>query len=80
MAAVQRLEAACVNRQKPAALVFFLHASVYQALPDWTYPFFAALPSIEIVENLNRILNGDGLLLFESLLLPLWMTVLVLWI
>ncbi|WP_231578490.1 ABC transporter permease [Paenibacillus sp. FSL H7-0357] len=61
-------------------VVFFLLASVYQALPDWTYPFFAALPSIEIVENLNRILNGDGPLLFESLLLPLWMTVLALWI
>ncbi|MEK4058581.1 MULTISPECIES: ABC transporter permease [Paenibacillus] len=61
-------------------VIFFLLASVYQALPDWTYPFFAALPSIEIVENLNRILNGDGPLLFESLLLPLWMTVLALWI
>ncbi len=61
-------------------VVFFLVASVYLALPEWTYPIFAVLPSIEIVENLNSILNGEGLLLVESLLLLLWIVVLSVWI
>ncbi|WP_340003427.1 ABC transporter permease [Paenibacillus sp. FSL K6-0276] len=61
-------------------VVFFLVASVYVALPEWTYPIFTVLPSIEIVENLNSILNGEGLLLVESLLLLLWIVVLSVWI
>lgn len=61
-------------------VVFFLVASVYAALPEWTYPIFVILPSIEIVQNLNSILNGEGVLLLESLLLLLWIVVLSLWI
>lgn len=61
-------------------IVFFLVASVYLALPEWTYPLFAILPSIEIVENLNSILDGEGPLLAESLLLPLWIAALAYWI
>ncbi|WP_339796036.1 ABC transporter permease [Paenibacillus sp. FSL R5-0744] len=61
-------------------VVFFLVASVYVALPEWTYPIFVILPSIEIVQNLNSILNGEGVLLLESLLLLLWIVVLSLWI
>lgn len=61
-------------------VVFFLVASVYGALPEWTYPIFVILPSIEIVQNLNSILNGEGVLLLESLLLLLWIVVLSLWI
>ncbi|OMD37788.1 hypothetical protein BSK52_20760 [Paenibacillus odorifer] len=61
-------------------VIFFLVASVYLALPEWTYAIFAVLPSIEIVEALNSILNGEGILLVESLLLLLWIVVLSLWI
>ncbi|MBY3621907.1 hypothetical protein HGO21_20500 [Acinetobacter sp. CUI P1] len=61
-------------------VVFFLVASVYTALPAWTYPIFAILPSIEIAENLNSILNGEGILLVESLLLLLWIAMLSVWI
>lgn len=61
-------------------IVFFLVASVYLALPEWTYPLFAILPSIEIVENLNSILDGEGPLLAESLLLALWIAALAYWI
>ncbi|KTD86899.1 hypothetical protein UQ64_13840 [Paenibacillus etheri] len=61
-------------------VVFFLVASVYLALPEWTYPIFAVLPSIEIVEALNSILNGEGILLVESLLLFLWIAILSVWI
>lgn len=61
-------------------VVFFLVASVYLALPEWTYPIFAVLPSIEIVEALNSILNGEGILLVESLLLFLWIAIFSVWI
>lgn len=61
-------------------VVFFLVASVYLALPEWTYSIFAILPSIEIVENINSILNGNGFKLLESLLLLLWLIVLTGWI
>lgn len=61
-------------------VVFFLVASVYLALPEWTYPIFTALPSIEITQNLNSILNGKGILPVESLLLLIWIAVLSVWI
>lgn len=61
-------------------IIFFLGVTVYEALPKWTYPFFVVWPSIEISQNLNSILKGDGLLLIESLLLPLWIAGLSLWI
>lgn len=61
-------------------VVFFLVASVYLALPEWTYPIFAALPSIEITQNLNSILSGEGILPVESLLLLIWIAVLSVWI
>lgn len=61
-------------------IVFFLAASLYLALPPWTYPLFAILPSIEVVGNLDSILNGEGPLLIESLLMLLWMGILAFWI
>jgi ABC-2 type transport system permease protein len=61
-------------------VVFFLVASVYVAFPAWTYPIFAVLPSIQIAQNLNSILKGEGFLLVESLLLLLWIAVLSVWI
>lgn len=61
-------------------VALFLVASVYLALPDWTYPIFAVLPSIEIAQNLNSILNSEGVLLVESLLLLFWIAVLSIWI
>ncbi|MNO35387.1 ABC-2 family transporter protein [compost metagenome] len=61
-------------------VVFFLAASVYVALPEWTYPIFAILPSIQIAQNLNSILKGEGFLFVESLLMLLWIAVLSVWI
>lgn len=63
-----------------AMIVFFLVVSVYGSLPDWAYPLFALLPSVEVVENLNSVLNGSGPLLGESLLLLLWISALAVWI
>lgn len=68
------------SRQFSSDDCVFLVVSVYGSLPDWAYPLFALLPSVEVVENLNSVLNGSGPLLGESLLLLLWISALAVWI
>jgi ABC-2 type transport system permease protein len=61
-------------------IALFMVSSVYQSFPEWSYKFFAIIPSIEIVSNFNSILNKNGLLLTETLLLVAWIIGLTLWI
>lgn len=61
-------------------ILFFLLPTVYLSLPDWSYVFVILIPSIEIVENLNSILSGSGMLFTETALLCLWIGLLTIWI
>jgi ABC-2 type transport system permease protein len=61
-------------------IALFMVSSVYQSFPEWSYKFFAIIPSIEIVSNFNSIMNENGLLLTETLLLVAWIIGLTLWI
>ncbi|WP_429375591.1 ABC transporter permease [Paenibacillus sp. DS2015] len=61
-------------------IVFFLVPTLYLFLPDWSYIFVVIIPSIEIVENLNSVLNVTGIMFTETLLLVLWIVILALWI
>lgn len=61
-------------------ILFFLLPTVYLSLPEWSYVFVILIPSIEIVENMNSILSGSGMMFTETALLCLWIGLLALWI
>ena len=61
-------------------VLFFLLPTLYLSLPDWSYALIILIPSIEIVENLNSILNGTGMMFLETVLLCMWIGILTLWI
>lgn len=61
-------------------VLFFLLPTLYLSLPDWSYAVVILIPSIEIVENLNSILNGSGMMFKEAALLCIWIGFLTLWI
>lgn len=54
----------------------FLIVALYQVLPKWTYNFLILLPSIEVTEVMQKILDGRDLICMEMLLLIVWMFVL----
>jgi len=58
----------------------FLIVSVYKVLPDWTYKFFIAIPSIQVTEILNSVMQGNSIISLETFLLLAWMLGLGLWI
>lgn len=58
----------------------FLIVSVYKTLPDWTYKFFITIPSIEITEVLNNVMQGKSIISLETFLSLIWVLVLGTWI
>jgi ABC-2 type transport system permease protein len=62
-------------------VVCFLIGTIYPALPDWKSAF-VILPSVQIVEILQRLMQGNGLLGLETVLLIAWtaaLTGIVVW-
>lgn len=57
-------------------IALFLVVSVYPSLPQWTYSIFVFLPSVEVVEIMNALINSQGVLWIESILLITWLVVL----
>lgn len=58
----------------------FLVVSVYATLPEWTYYIFILIPSIEITEVINHVMEGKGIFMIESLYSFLWIILLGAWI
>lgn len=61
-------------------VTLFLVSTLYQAMPEWSYKLFVLIPSIAVVESLNSVQEGSGLLAVEGALLLAWVMGLLLWI
>ncbi|MBR5994545.1 MAG: ABC transporter permease [Lachnospiraceae bacterium] len=57
-------------------VALYLVVSVYPSLPKWTYSIFMILPSVEVVEVMNALINSQGILWKEVGLLSAWFVIL----